>query len=61
MPYIGNMDMNKGVISDQKTKKAKKTKHFLEKQDELSSVTQPKYSAHVNDTQYTGRNFLKVA
>ena len=29
--YIGNMDMNKGVISDQKTKKAKKTKHFLEK------------------------------
>ena len=30
-PYIGNMDMNKGVISDQKTKKAKKTKHFLEK------------------------------
>ena len=31
IPYIGNVDMNKGVISDQKTKKAKKTKHFLEK------------------------------
>ena len=40
MPYIGNMDMNKGVISDQKTKKAKKTKHFLEKQDELSAVVE---------------------
>ena len=49
MPYIGNMDMNKGVISDQKTKKAKKTKHFLEKQDELSAVVQPKKDSNGQD------------